>query len=299
MASTMNIFDAEEDLPSKRLADMAASLVGFERRYGELRGHLQMMLFPGELEKWSRRHYRQVVPLCEVIQQRHPLFLFSGDVGTGKTVTAECAAERITRDLDKDGFLLKLSTRVRGKGLHGEMNQLLQDAFEHLRTQAGKKRLAFLLVDEADSIASLRSTEQMHQEEKAAVNTLIQKIDEIRAVGGRAVIFLCTNRAEIIDQAIVRRAALHMEFPRPTKEDFGELLAMDLDGMGLSQREVRKLAEMMSKGGHYADGYTFSDCRLRFLPSVAMKAFAAGSKATFDMFKDTVSEVKPSPPITP
>ena len=296
----MNIFDAEEDLPSRRLADMAASLVGFERRYGKLKGHLQMMLFPSELEAWSRQHYGSVVPLCQVIQQRHPLFLFSGDVGTGKTVTAECAAERITRDLDKDGFLLKLSTRVRGKGKHGEMNQLLQDAFEHLKVQAGKKRLAFLLVDEADSIASLRSTEQMHQEEKAAVNTLIQKIDEIRSVGGRAVIFLCTNRPEIIDQAIVRRAALHMEFPRPTKEDFVELLAMDLDGMGLSQREVQKLASLISQGGHYADaGYTFSDCRLRFLPSVAMKAFAAGSKATFDMFKDTLSEVKPSPPITP
>ncbi|MDA8001197.1 MAG: ATP-binding protein [Alphaproteobacteria bacterium] len=279
---------------------MAASLVGFGQRYDMLKGHLQMMLFPGELEKWSQRHYGKVVPLCEVIQQRHPLFLFSGDVGTGKTVMAECAANRITNDLGKDGFLLKLSTRVRGKGLHGEMNQLLQDAFEHLKLQAGKKRLAFLLVDEADSIASLRSTEQMHQEEKSAVNTLIQKIDEIRSVGGRAALFLCTNRAEIIDQAIVRRAALHMEFPRPTKEDFVELLEMDLDGMGLSQREVQKLASLISKGGHYADvGYTFSDCRLRFLPSVAMKALAAGSKATFDIFKDSVSEVKPSPSITP
>ena len=77
-----------------------------------------------------------------------------------KTITAECIANRLTTETQKNGFLLKLSTRVRGKGLHGEMSQLIQNAFENLTTQAGKKRLAFLLIDEADSIASLRSTEQ-------------------------------------------------------------------------------------------------------------------------------------------
>ena len=54
-------------------------------------------------------------------------------------MTAECAANRLTKDMGKEGFLLKLSTRVRGKGLHGEMSQLIQDAFENLTTQAGKK----------------------------------------------------------------------------------------------------------------------------------------------------------------
>lgn len=56
------------------------------------------------------------------------------------------------------------------------MGNLVNDAFDKLRTEAGKKRLAFLFIDEADAIATTRSTMQMHQEEKAAVNTLIQKL---------------------------------------------------------------------------------------------------------------------------
>ena len=62
------------------------------------------------------------------------------------------------------------------------MGKLVNDAFSELKSQAGKRRFAFLLIDEADAIATTRGTNQMHQEEKAAVNTLIQKIDEIREI---------------------------------------------------------------------------------------------------------------------
>ncbi len=290
-------FDTQRELPSRELENIAETLVGFEGRYESLKNHLMAVLMPDRVDEWSKEHHKQVIPLCKVIQQRYPLFLFSGDVGTGKTVTAECAANRLTKDMGKEGFLLKLSTRVRGKGLHGEMSQLIQDAFENLTTQAGKKRLSFLLIDEADSIASLRSTEQMHQEEKAAVNTLIQKIDEIRQVGGRAVVFLCTNRANIIDQAVVRRAALHIEFSRPNKEECLKLLAHDLEGIGLTSEELSELASLTSAGGYYGDnGYTFSDFRLRFFPEALTRSFPDRA-LTFGILRETVLAVRPSPRI--
>ena len=292
-----NAFDTQRELPSSELKDIAQTLVGFEKHYEALKNHLMVLLMPDYVDKWSMKYHKQIIPLCKVIRQRYPLFLFSGDVGTGKTVTAECAADRLTRDMDKEGFLLKLSTRVRGKGLHGEMSQLIQDAFQDLTIQAGKRRLSFLLIDEADSIASLRSTEQMHQEEKAAVNTLIQKIDEIRQVGGRAVVFLCTNRANVIDQAIVRRAALHMDFSRPNREYCLKLLLHDLEGIGLTTEELNELASLTSSGGHYGDnGYTFSDFRLRFLPEALTRSFP-DQALTFNILKETVLAVKPSPRI--
>ena len=161
-----------------------------------------------------------------------------------------------------------------------------------------KKRLAFLLIDEADSIASLRSTEQMHQEEKAAVNTLIQKIDEIRQIGGRAVVFLCTNRANVIDQAVMRRAALHIKFHRPDKKQCLELLTHDLQGIQLTKKDLNELASMTSKGGYYKDdSYTFSDFRLRFLPEALVRAFP-DKALTLDILKETVLAVKPSPRIS-
>ncbi len=290
-------FDTQRELPSSDLKNIAETLVGFERHYEALKNHLTIMLMPDHIDKWSKQYHKQILPLCEVIRQRYPLFLFSGDVGTGKTVTAECAADRLTREMSKEGFLLKLSTRVRGKGLHGEMSQLIQDAFENLTTQAGKKRLSFLLIDEADSIASLRSTEQMHQEEKAAVNTLIQKIDEIRQVGGRAVVFLCTNRSNVIDQAIVRRAALHIEFSRPNKEECIELLTNDLQGVGLTSQELNELASLISGNGQKKEnGYSFSDFRLRFLPEALARAFP-DQALTFDILRETALAVKPSPRI--
>ena len=294
---TQDKFDSQRELPSRELENIAETLVGFERYYEALKNHLMVVLMPDCVDEWSKKYHKQIIPLCKVIRQRYSLFLFSGDVGTGKTVTAECAADRLTRDLGKEGFLLKLSTRVRGKGLHGEMSQLIQDAFENLTTQAGKKRLSFLMIDEADSIASLRSTEQMHQEEKAAVNTVIQKIDEIRQVGGRAVVFLCTNRANVIDQAIVRRAALHIEFFRPNEEECLELLKHDLQGIKLTTEELNELAFLASGEGPYKDnGYSFSDFRLRFLPEALVRAFP-DRELTFDILRETLLAVKPSPRI--
>ena len=264
---SQNTLDAQIELPSGSINSVCSTLIGFEQRYQSIKKHLLVGLHPEKVEEWSRRFHKQVIPLCEVIRQRPPLFLFCGDVGTGKTITAECVANRFTSDMDKEGFLLKLSTRVRGRGLHGEMSQLIQEAFENLKTQAGKRRLSYLLIDEADSIATLRNTEQMHQEEKASVNTLIQKIDNLGELGGRAVIFLCTNRPGVIDQAIVRRAALTVHFDRPTKQECLDLLAHDLCGAGLSKQDLDRLASMTSSGGIHGDcGYTFSDFRLRLLP---------------------------------
>jgi ATP-dependent 26S proteasome regulatory subunit len=55
------------------------------------------------------------------------------------------------------------------------MGSLVNSAFDKLIQEAGKKRLAFLFIDEADAIASTRSTLQMHQEEKAAVKYIDSK----------------------------------------------------------------------------------------------------------------------------
>ncbi len=292
---SQNTLDAQIELPSGNINSVCSTLIGFEQRYQSIKKHLLIALLPEKVEEWSRRFHNEVIPLCDVIRQRYPLFLFCGDVGTGKTITAECVANRFTSDMDKEGFLLKLSTRVRGRGLHGEMSQLIQEAFENLKTQAGKRRLSFLLIDEADSIATLRTTEQMHQEEKASVNTLIQKIDNIRELGGRAVIFLCTNRPDVIDQAIVRRSALTVQFDRPTKKECLDLLAHDLRGTGLSEQDLDRLASMTSPGGIHGDfGYTYSDFRMRFLPEALVRSFPNQS-LTFDVLAGAIKATPPSP----
>ena len=133
------------------------------------------------------------------------------------------------------------------------------------------------------------------KKKKSAVNTLIQKIDQIRDVGGRAAIFLCTNRAHALDQAIVRRAAIHLEFNRPNDDERMELLRRDLDGLNLSDEKIKTLGDMTGATND-RPGYTYSDFRLRFYPHAIAAAFP-DNPLTFDGLKTAAQEVLPSPEI--
>src|SRR5437879_4242426 len=84
-----------------------------------------------------------------------------------------------------------------------------------------------LIIDEVDSLAAKRTQEHSHHEDKVAVNTLIQSIDNLRRHGGRVVTILCTNRLSVLDVALRRRAAVIEEFLRPTADERRELFNMD------------------------------------------------------------------------
>lgn len=285
------------ELPTEKLTKQAAGLVGFERRYEQVARQLRLILEKDEVASWSRKHYGRVIDACVWAENRHALCIFSGDVGTGKTATAECIANRLCRDTGREGRLLKVGSDIRGSGLHGDMSRRIGAAFTALADQAGKKRLAFLLVDEADAIATERSTEQMHQEEKAGVNFLIQGLDGIRAKNGRAAAFLCTNRASILDAAIVRRAVCRMSFERPTREEAEELLRRDLAGAKIPEEAIRRLAaKTISANGESKAGYTFSDYRQRWLPAAIARAYP-GDRLTPQILEETAEEIRATPEV--
>jgi hypothetical protein len=290
------IFDSTVELPNAALQERAASLIGFNKRFARIYSNLKLLLDPEGLEEWSQKHHQGSLPILQSIKDRYPLIILEGDAGTGKTVSAEVIADRMLRELDKTGFFIKLSTRVRGEGLHGQMAQLVNQAFDELKTQAGKKRIAFLLIDEADAIATTRSTAQMHQEEKAAVNTLIQKIDETRELRGRAIVFLSTNRLHYLDEAIVRRAAVVMRFTRPDEQERLELLEQDLAGAHLTPKQLKELAHLTGPEENNGLGHSFSDLRLRWLPEAIAYAYP-DKPLTFESLKHTLSLIQPSPEI--
>ncbi|MBL7799847.1 MAG: AAA family ATPase [Chitinophagales bacterium] len=291
-----SIFDNILDLPNSGVNERTANLIGFETKFQRIYGNLKLLLDQEGLKTWSKKHHKKELPVISQLTERYPLIILAGDAGTGKTVSAESIADRMVRELGRDGFFLKLSTRVRGEGLHGQMGNLVNDAFAEVKKQAGKNRLAFLLIDEADAIATTRSTMQMHQEEKAAVNTLIQKIDEIRELKGRAIIFMSTNRLHFIDEAIVRRAAVILEFERPTEQERKDLFEKSLDGIDFSKKELQVLADLTSPEQNDELGYSFSDIRLKILPEAIATSFP-NSPLTFEILCDTIKNIKPSPKI--
>ena len=293
MAST---FDNTFELPNTGIKERAKNLIGFEKKFQRIYGNLKLLLDQDGLKKWSKKHHKTELPLISQLLERYPLIIFTGDAGTGKTVSAEAIADRMTRELNKEGFFLKLSTRVRGEGLHGQMGNLVNDAFAELKKQAGKNRLAFIFIDEADAIATTRSTIQMHQEEKAAVNTLIQKIDEVRELNGRAIVFMSTNRIHFIDEAIVRRAAVILEFERPSEVERIQLFEQSLQGIKFSKLELQELAELTSPEKNDGIGHSFSDIRLKILPEAIALCYP-DDPLTYEIICKTIKNIKPSPKI--
>ena len=288
------VFDNIITLPSAEVQKQTENLVGFQSKFDRIYNNLKLLLDQGSLSDWSKKYHKVDLPIISQLKDKYPLIILAGDAGTGKTISATSIADKMTRELDKEGYFLKLSTRVRGEGMHGEMGKFVNDAFSELKKQSGKRRLAFLLIDEADAIATTRATGQMHQEEKAAVNTLIQKIDEIWEMDGRAIIFMSTNRLHFIDEAILRRAAIVLEFKRPTEEEYKELYAQSLKGLNLTEEELNELAKLSMKDGEL--GYSFSDVRLKVLPEAVAMAYP-DKPLSFDILRETINNVKPSPEI--
>lgn len=271
--SASGLFDYEVALPEERFSKQAKKLIGYNERYARIKRQLELLLRADELEAWSRKNHKQVLPLCDLVTQQYPLVIFHGDVGTGKTATAECVANELVADSGvEDSILFKLSNRVRGGGKVGEMGTLITDAFKHITTSAGKNRRAILIIDEGDSLAAARSQQQSHHEDKVGVNTLIQNIDSLRQYGGRVVTFLCTNRLSVLDSALRRRAAIVEEFARPSAEERKQLFEMDLHGLNLPAVKIDELVELTARRNG-SPVWTFSDLRTRLYPAAIARAF--------------------------
>jgi AAA+ superfamily predicted ATPase len=288
---TNELFELQLSLPDARIAARAGRLVGFPDRLARLETMLRLMVDAEGVEVWSRQFHHRSLPLLATLPDRYPLVIFHGDVGTGKTETAEAIANALATT-GRPGTLFKLSTRVRGDGFVGQMTALISQAFAAVAKEAGKSRTAYLIVDEGDSLTSSRATVEIHHEDKVAVNTLIQKLDGYRRFGGRVLVFLCTNRYDVLDPAILRRSLAEERFDRPTAAERRALLEMDLDGLGLEQQVIDRLVAIT--GGSGGLGYTFSDLRTRLLPAAVAAAFPDRALTADDLIA-AAGRIAPTP----
>lgn len=292
--SQSSVFDAKIPLPDISLAAREKTLLGFDTRYRKIHDQLRLLLNLRELGAWSKRHHRKQLLLCDLVSEQYPLVIFHGDVGTGKTATAECVSNRLAKESrSEDCLLFKLSNRVRGSGKVGEMGTLLNQAFHEVVQSAGKSRRAFLVIDEGDSLAASRSQEHSHHEDKVAVNTLIQGVDDLRRFGGRVVVFLCTNRLSVLDAALLRRAAVLEEFERPNEGERQALMEMDLEGLSLSIEQLNALV-VATGARENRPGWTYSDIRTRLYPAAMAQAFP-DRPLTFEDLYGAATTLRPSP----
>lgn len=299
------IFEQVQNYPNPGAMKRYNALVGLDAMKERLEKEAETMLRPDLLQKWSKEKHDQNIVALQTLLERPPLFIFAGDVGTGKTELAMSFGDRLARNTDIDVELYSLSLRARGSGLVGEMTTLISEAIRVFRTKCpklpahGKKPTgaAILLIDEADAIAQSRELTQMHHEDRAGVNALIRGIDDIAKANLAGLIIMSTNRVGAVDPAIRRRAAAVFEFTRPNKELRLKLLSLKLAGTGLSERDLSEISDSMGENKKREYPYTCSDITQRFVPSLVLAAYP-DQKITKALALEVVEEIQPSPPFT-
>lgn len=284
MSDPADVFERVEKFPNPVAGQRYARLVGLDDTKARLLKESRLLLNPDLLEDWSKKHHAgSVLRVIQAFRERVPLFVFAGDVGTGKTVLAETFGHELARAEEIPVTLMPLSLNARGTGRVGEMTSLIASAFrvveERVARQRGAKRptaAVILLIDEADALAQSREASQMHHEDRAGVNALIRGIDRVSAEDLPVITVMCTNRKSAIDPAVRRRAAQIFEFDRPNDEQRAEVLRHSFNGAGLTERNLAELVRLTGPLDGRSYGYTYSDLTMRLIPGAVIDAFPDG-----------------------
>ena len=175
-------------LPRARLADVVVP--------ADLRGLIEELVAAARsrrtvLERWGIGKH--------LTRGKGVSALFHGEPGTGKTLAAEAVACELGRPLRTASTPTLVSKWV------GDTEKNLSSLFSEAR-----RADAVLLLDEADSLLTARGQGQASRHDDAAVNVLLQLIENHDGV-----VLLATNLADRLDRALTRRLTYILRFPLP------------------------------------------------------------------------------------
>ncbi len=274
-------FEAERKYPNVEARAWYDRLIGLDEHKDRLLVELEILLYPERLERWSKEHHGgKVLRITTLLRNRIPLVLLEGDVGTGKTALAETVGDALAKSVGRPVHLLKVNTQVRGTGQVGEMSDLIVQAFvqAEARAQALGGNPVLLLIDEADALAASRENYQMHHEDKAGLDTLLQRLDNLRLARLSMAVIFITNRPEALDPAIRRRAALDLHFERPSDVVRGQMFREYVPELHLSEVDLARLVHLTGANDPKNQGvpFTASDLTDRLLPAALRTAYRDG-----------------------
>jgi AAA+ superfamily predicted ATPase len=271
-----DLFEEILELPDPAAQRRYDRLVGLDHVKDRLGKEAALLLNPKLLRDWSERHHDgRVIAAVTQFEERPPLLVFAGDVGTGKSTLAESFGDPIARTHHIAVRVMRLSLRTRGTGAVGEMTRLLSAAFDAVVEQArsaGDRAATILVIDEADALAQSRELTQMHHEDRAGVDTLVRGIDKLAEERLPVLVVMCTNRLTALDPAVRRRAAAEFYFVRPDEGQRAQVLHAALDGAGLRDADITHLARLTGDDGR-GYGYSYSDLVQRLVPAAVLAAF--------------------------
>ncbi len=179
------------------------------------------MLHP---ELFSRFHYAQPKG-----------FLLHGPPGCGKTLIGKATAYNLTRKLReqmgqdmKECFMHVKGPEILNMWV-GESERIVREIFSSAREKRRQGYMPFLFIDEAESILGTRRANRYSNILSTLVPMFCSEMDGIESLN-HVVIILASNRADLIDPAILRpgRIDRKIKVSRPDKDGTREIFSIYL-----------------------------------------------------------------------
>ncbi len=136
-------------------------------------------------------------------------FLLHGPPGCGKTLIGKATAYNLTQQLrresgeDVEGCFLHIKGPEILNMWLGESERKVREIFQIAREKKDDGKLAFVFIDEAESILGTRRALRSHSISNTLVPMFCAEMDGIESLQD-VVIILATNRPDLIDPAVLR-----------------------------------------------------------------------------------------------
>jgi len=185
-------------------------------------------------------------------------FLLYGPPGCGKTLIGKATAYNLTKQLgEKTGAQMKeYFMHVKGPEILnmwvGESERMVREIFATAREKRRDGFMPFLFIDEAESILGTRRASRHSNILSTLVPMFCSEMDGIDSLND-VVIILASNRADLIDPAILRpgRIDRKIKVNRPNREGAREIyriyLTPDLPYDGALGKEAENLGAAVDK----------------------------------------------------
>jgi len=188
-------------------------------------------------------------------------FLLYGPPGCGKTLIGKATAYNLTRQLRDKATGAEKDVReyfmhVKGPEILnmwvGESERMVREIFATAREKRGEGFMPFLFIDEAESILGTRRASRYSNILSTLVPMFCSEMDGIDSLND-VVIILASNRADLIDPAILRpgRIDRKIKVDRPNKEGAREIyriyLTNDLPYDGALAKEADNIGAAIEK----------------------------------------------------
>lgn len=207
--------------------------------------------------------------------------LLYGPSGCGKTL----ASYVIAGELKKLMVVVNLGAIVSSK--LGETSKNLAKIF---RKAASEECIIF--IDEFDSLGKVRDYSQDHGEMKRVVNTILQLFDYLPQ---NSIVIAATNQKEMVDDALLRRFDLSIEFSLPDKEKIKELVNLTLKNGEFQFDKPRAINKVIAR----AEGLSYYSIQKTLITAIKRSLFNQSDKVksiktviSTDVWKELIDEEK-------